>query len=112
MSMNTYRAVWMLFLVIIVLPAFVMASGMEGLDFEQASIFTLQTLEAYGIPHIIAIVIGYPVTVVATVIPGTSTLMAMLGNFIWSGLGIFFLFLFLVNIEPPFYKATETQTEV
>lgn len=108
MSMSTYRVVWMLFLLIIVLPAFVMASGMEGLDFHEAALFTLRTLEAYGLPHLFSVVIGYPVTVVATLLPGTSSMMAWVGDFIWKGLGVFFLALFFITFEPPFYRKQNT----
>lgn len=110
MSMSTYRVVWMLVMVFIVVPAFVMASGMEGLAFKEASLYTLSTLDAYGVPRIIGVVIGYPVTILATLLPGTSTLATLLGDFIWKGLGIVFLTLFFILLEPPFYRE-EADTE-
>lgn len=107
MSMNTYRAVWMLLMVLVVAPAFMMASGMEGLDFHESVIFTRGTFHYFGFPDFIASILAYPVTVVATVIPGSSSLITMLGDFfVWQGLGVVFLVVFFINFEPPFYRST------
>lgn len=105
MSMSTYRAVWMLVMVFIVAPAFIVASGMEGLDFEHSVTFTLITLQNYGAPYFLVSLIAYPVTVVATLIPGTSSLAVLFGDFfLWKGLGVVLLLAFFINFEPPFYR--------
>jgi hypothetical protein len=104
--MAIYRIVWMFLMVIIVAPAFVMASGMEGIGFQEASVFTMTTFQGYGVPHFLAALLSYPVTIVATLIPGTSSLAAWAGDWIWQGVGILFLAVFFLNLEPPFYRAT------
>lgn len=106
MSMSTYRAVWMLLMVFIVAPAFMMASGMEGLGFQDSLSLTFNTFHDYGLPQFMTELLVYPVTIVATVIPGTSSLATMPADFIWPGLGVIFLVVFFINFEPPFYRET------
>lgn len=111
MSMSTYRVVWMMLMIFVVVPAFVMASGMEGLDFHGAAVYTLITLQDYGLPNFVASLLAYPVTIVATMIPGTSSLAALLGDFLWQGLGIVFLVVFFIHFEPPFYRPAESVSD-
>lgn len=106
MSMTTYRAVWMLLMVFLVAPAFLMASGMEGVGFQEGASYTFMTLQAYGVPSFLAEWLAYPVTILATLIPGTSSLVAVMGDTIFTGLGMIFLIAFLANVEPPFYRSS------
>lgn len=106
MSMKTYRAVWMLLMVFLMAPAFLMASGMEGVGFQEGASYTFMTLQSYGVPGFLAEWMAYPVTIVATLIPGTSSLVALMGDTLFTGLGMVFMIAFLVFVEPPFYRSS------
>ncbi|MBI6882978.1 hypothetical protein [Pseudomonas putida] len=109
--MAIYRAAWMLLMVLIVTPAFIMASGVEGLSFSEAAHFVDFTLWSMGVPALITGVLAYPITLVATLIPGTSSLAVMFGEFfLWKGLGVVLLLAFFIQLEPPFYRK-ESQVE-
>lgn len=107
MSMSTYRVVWMAFMVFIVAPAFVLASSVEGLDFSQSVLSVQGDLYGFWVPSFIGDYLAYPVTMLATILPGTSSMATFFGEMIWSGVGLVMTIIFFINFEPPFY--TEPQ---
>jgi hypothetical protein len=105
MNMSAYRTIWTLFVILILAPAFINASSVEGLIFSEARIHMVGILMNYLLPESIASILSYPVTALATLLPGTSSVSTAFGNFIWPWIGQLVVFLFLITIDPPFYKA-------
>ncbi|MBD8614073.1 hypothetical protein IFT69_10115 [Pseudomonas putida] len=107
--MNIYRAVWALFMVLVVTPAFILASGTELQTLHETALQALRLLHYYNVPHFLAIILGYPIAVVATILPGSSSLIPFLGNMIWEQVGVIFLAVALLNVSPPFYKKSDRE---
>ncbi|MQT93059.1 hypothetical protein [Pseudomonas helleri] len=102
--MAIYRGIWALFMLLVVTPAFLLASTTELNSFHETSIRALILLQDLHVPYYLSLALEYPVAIVATILPGSSTLLPFLGNMIWEYVGVIFLAVALVNVEPPFYK--------
>ncbi len=107
--MGIYRAVWAIAMVFIVAPAFLLASSTELNNFHETSIQALMLLEDWYVPHYLAMVFGYPIAVMATILPGSSTLIPFLGDMIWKNVGVIFLAIALFKVDPPFYKPSNKE---
>lgn len=103
--MGTYRVVWALLMLLVVVPGFVLASSTELQTLHETAISAVILLEDYYyMPRFLAFLLSYPVAVVATLLPGSSSLLILFGDMIWRGLGVIFLSVALVNVQPPFYE--------
>ncbi|MDP9653504.1 UNVERIFIED_ORG: hypothetical protein J2W87_001413 [Pseudomonas putida] len=111
-SSRSYEGFWFLFTVFVIFPAFIMASNVEGLDFGEARYSIQCGLMEFFMPQSMSWVLSFPVTVMATVIPGTAALSTAFGNFIWSWVGPLLVGLFLLSIAPPFIEKFERDASV
>jgi hypothetical protein len=104
MNMQAYKGLWIVFTIFVLLPAFMMASNVEGLGFEEGR-FAIQCglMELY-IPQAMSWVLSFPVTVMAILLPGSLALSTGFGNLVWPMVGPFLVALFLLTIDPPGYK--------
>lgn len=108
MNMSAYKGLWILFTVFVLTPTFILASGVEGLGFVEAR-FTMQNeLVGYYVPEFLAWILSFPVTAMSTLIPGSVSLSTAFGNFIWPWVGPLTVMVFLLTINPPFYKETQS----
>lgn len=102
--MSLYRTAWFLFMFFIVTPGFIFASSVEGIEFwEAADTIGYQLYNTLYFPGFIAAALSVPVTVMATLLPGSSSAAPLMGEMILQGVGIIFTFLFFILIRPPFY---------
>lgn len=102
--MRIYRVVWAIFMFGVVAPGFLLASSTELQTFNETVISARNLLHGYHAPSIIMDLLGYPIAIMATILPGSSTLLPFLGEMIWENVGVFLLGAALLNVEPPFYK--------
>jgi hypothetical protein len=101
--MQAYRAIWFFFMILVVFPAFISASYVEGLEFWEAQeVMISRLVSTWYYPTFLAHLLAMPITVVATILPGTSAALPLFGEMIWQGVGVIFTLLFMVFIEPPF----------
>lgn len=107
MNMSAYKGLWILLTVFVIFPAFIMASNVEGLGFGEARYFIQCGLMEFYLPQSMSWVLSFPVTLMATLIPGSAALSTAFGNFIWPWVGPLLVCMFLLTIDPPFYKADE-----
>jgi hypothetical protein len=104
MKMSTYRTLWTLFAIFILTPAFILSSNVEGLSFGEARLAMVNDLMGFYFPQMLATLLSFPVTLMATLIPGSTALSTAFGNFIWPWIGPMTVLMFLVSIDPPGYK--------
>lgn len=93
---------------LITAPGFMLASSVEGVEFWEAAENTgFQLYNTFYFPGFLASALSVPVTAMATLLPGTSSLTPVMGHMIWEGIGIIFTFIFFMLIRPPFYKTDQ-----
>lgn len=102
--MAIYRVVWAIFMVLIVAPAFLLASATESHSLSETAHGAYRLLSGLHMPDIISAVAAYPIAIVATLLPSSSSLLPFLGEMIWKGVGVILLAAAFINIRPPFYK--------
>ena len=104
--MVVYRVFWFFLMVLIVAPGFIFASSAEGIEFwELAEYVAIEMHRSFYMPAFLAEALAYPVAIMSTILPGSSTVAVMLGEMIWKGVGVLFTIIFFMLIEPPFYRA-------
>jgi hypothetical protein len=110
MNMTTYKGLWKLFILFIIFPAFIMASNVEGLGFGEAREYIQGGLMEFFLPQAFAWILSFPVTVMATLTPGSVALSTGFGNLLWPWVGPLTVALVLLSINPPFCsKAVEAE---
>ncbi|KGK24511.1 hypothetical protein GT93_06490 [Pseudomonas plecoglossicida] len=102
--MTIYRVAWAIFMVLIVAPAFLLASATESHSISEVADGAYKLLCDLHLPYIISGIVAYPVAIVATLLPSSSSLLPFLGEMIWKGVGVTLLAAAFLNIRPPFYK--------
>jgi hypothetical protein len=99
-----YRAGWWLFMLLVVGPAWYLASSVEGLSFLKAVSVIRSGLAGLHFPDFLGTLLAYPVTLLATLIPGSSAL-AFVVVYMFFSLGAFPIFaLFFALIQPPGFR--------
>ena len=96
---------------IFVAPGFLLASATELQTFNETVISARNLLHGYHAPSLIMDLLGYPIAIMATILPGSSTLLPFMGEMIWENVGVFLLGAALLNVEPPFYKREAEELE-
>ena len=109
--MRIYRVVWALFMFSVVAPGFLLASATELQTFNETVISARDFLHSYHAPNLVMDLLGYPIATMATILPGSSTLLPFLGEMIWENVGVILLGAALLNVEPPFYKPEAEELE-
>ncbi|MFJ2711644.1 hypothetical protein ACIOZM_12210 [Pseudomonas sp. NPDC087346] len=109
--MRIYRVVWAVFMFSVVAPGFLLASATELQTFSETVISARNLLHGYHAPSLVMDLLGYPIAIMATILPGSSTLLPFLGEMIWENVGVFLLGAALLNVEPPFYKREAEELE-
>lgn len=100
-----YRCGWWLFMVLMVGPAWFLASTVEGVGFSRAVEIIRYGLDGLYFPNFLSDLLCYPVTVLATLIPGSSALVFLILSLFLSYGAIFVAFLYFALVQPPnFYE--------
>lgn len=106
-----YRCGWWLFMVLMVGPAWYLASTVEGVGFSKAVEIIRVGLYGLHFPDFLVSLVSYPVTVLATIIPGSSALLfAVMGLFFSYG-AFFFAFLYFALVQPPNFYAMKSRLD-
>ncbi len=105
--MRAYRICWAILMLCVVTPAFFLASATELMTLHETAIQAIVFLQGWYMPNFLASIFAYPVAILATMLPGSSTLLIFLGEMIWQNLGVILLAAALLNVEPPFYKSQD-----
>lgn len=89
----------------VVTPAFVLASATELQTLPETAAQALGFLQGWYFPHFLASILAYPIAVMATILPGSSTLLPFMGEMVWKNVGVILLAAALLSVDPPFYKS-------
>ena len=105
--LDGWNAFWAFFMILIFTPAWILSTTVEGVGFTTASNLVGGTLMSWGFPHFMAVVMVWPVTILATLIPGSSTwllgpLLMTMGSYPWLMVIVGALFFF--QFEMPYYR--------
>lgn len=98
-----YRCGWWLFMVLMVGPAWYLASTVEGVGFSKAVEIIRDGLYGLHFPDFLVSLVSYPVTMLATLIPGSSALLFSVAALFVSYGAFFFAFLYFALVQPPNY---------
>jgi hypothetical protein len=99
-----YRCGWFLFMVMVFAPAWLFASSVEGVPFEMAVDIIRQELGYLFFPDFLSSVLSYPVTALATLIPGSSAFIIM-PIYMWvGGFSVVVAMLYFAFVQPPYFK--------
>lgn len=120
MGMILYRVVWFLLMVLVMAPAFIFASNVEGISYVEAQSVVLKYLQSIiHLPYAVALPMSPVVAFVAQLLPATSSLAVMAGEMLWEHVGVIFTFIFFGLVQPPMFKLpvfgrkkTTAETEV
>jgi hypothetical protein len=100
-----YRCGWWLFMVLMVGPAWYLASTVEGVPFSKAVDIIRYGLHGLHFPDFLVSLVSYPVTMLATLIPGSSALVFLILALFISYGAFFFAFMYFALVQPPnFYE--------
>lgn len=106
-KLDGWNAAWAFFMILIFTPAFLLSTTVEGVSFHTALNLVGGQLMGWGFPHFMAVVMVWPVTILATLIPGSSTwllgpLLMSMGSMPWLMVIVGGLFFF--QFEMPYYR--------
>ncbi len=102
--MFAYRIVWAAFMVLVFAPAFMLASSVEGISYNESVWWMAEQMNDYfSFPVWLADIVSYPAALIAAVLPGTSSLAIIPGEMFLEHLGRILVFLFFLLVRPPFY---------
>lgn len=110
--MSNVRFYWLIFMTVIVVPAFLLASSAEGVTFEELLFATRNMLSFEFVPNFVTFIVSYPVSILAKMLPGTSTLIPVFGDIIWQGVGIASVLIIFSNVAPPLNRDADTRIYV
>lgn len=110
--MSTSRFIWAVFMALVVAPAFVLASSVEGINFNQSLDSVRSSLYGFWLPDFLGYILSFPITIIATIFPASSSSLPFAGNMIWSGVGIIATILVFINIAPPFNRDKDSRLRV
>lgn len=106
-NLEGWNAFWALFMVLIFTPAWLLSSSVEGIDWGMSAQLVGYQLSMWGYPGFMVTVMMWPVTILATVIPGSSAwllgpLLMSMSSMPWVMLIVGGLFFF--QFEMPYYR--------
>jgi hypothetical protein len=107
-----YRCTWFVFMVFVFAPAWMWASSVEGVSFDLALGIVKTELNMFACPDVLANVLKYPITVLATIIPGSSRfalfpLLMFMGSY-----SLLAAFVYFALVRPPFYREMKLKADI
>lgn len=111
-NITFYRAGWFLFSILVLGPAWFVASSVEGLSFGVAADgVPLLLRDSLFFPEWLGYLLRYPITLVATFIPGSSAVVFLFLMSIFSYGALAVTFIYFGFVQPPNYNAMKTKLD-
>jgi hypothetical protein len=110
-KINFYRVGWFLFSVLVLGPAWFVASSVEGVSFGTAVDVVSQELHVLYFPNFLISLVVYPVTLLATFIPGSSAVIFLVFMSVFSYGALAITFVFFGLVQPPNYNAMKSKLD-
>ncbi|MBO2925389.1 hypothetical protein J5H75_27350 [Pseudomonas asiatica] len=108
-----YRTGWIVLMVLVVAPGFIMAGHVDGITFTEATAVVMENMHYwFSIPWEIAAVLSPVVAFVGQLFPASSAVAVISGEMIWEHLGVILTILFFATIKPPFYAKVQQKYEL
>lgn len=105
-----YRVIWFLAMVLVMAPAFIFASNVEGISHVEAKAVVLGYLQSViHLPYEAALPLSPVVAFVAQLLPASSSLVVMAGEMLWEHLGVILTFVFFAFVSPPFVDKVDAR---
>jgi hypothetical protein len=106
-----YRSIWFMFMVLVFAPAWFLASSVEGISFGLAVDVVHAGLEGLYFPGWLASLVSYPVTAMATLIPGSSRSAYWAVYMVFSSFSVVIFFVYFMLVEPPNYRRMKFEAD-
>ncbi len=108
-----YRTGWIILMVLVVAPGFIMAGQVDGISYTEATAVVMENIHYwFSMPWEIAAFLSPVVAFVAQLFPASSAIAVMAGEMIWEHLGVILAFLFFATIKPPLYAKVQKKYEL
>jgi hypothetical protein len=104
-----YRASWFVFMALIFAPAWFLASSVEGISFGPAVDVVRDGLEGLYFPRWLSSLVKYPVTALATIIPGSSLSGYWAVYLVFSSFSVIIFFALFMMVQPPNYRQMQME---
>lgn len=105
-----YRVVWFLVMMLVMAPAFIFASNVEGISYVEAQAVILRYSQSVlHFPYGMALALSPVMAFVAQLLPATSSLLVMAGEMLWEHVGVILTFLFFAFVSPPFVDKVDAR---
>jgi hypothetical protein len=105
-----YRVVWFLVMMLVMAPAFIFASNVEGISYREATMVVLGYLQSViHLPYEVALPLSPIVAFVGQLLPASSSLLVMAGEMLWEHIGVILTFLFFAFVSPPFVDKVDAR---
>ncbi|WP_426212467.1 hypothetical protein [Pseudomonas sp. TWR2-1-1] len=106
-----YRIVWFLAMVLVMAPAFIFASNVEGISYREATAVVLGYLQSViHLPYAVALPLSPVVAFVGQLLPASSSMVVMAGEMLWEHIGVILTFLFFAFVSPPFVDKVDARS--
>ncbi|MHD0644219.1 hypothetical protein ACYPKM_01115 [Pseudomonas aeruginosa] len=101
--MRAYLIFWPIFMILCVGPAFNFAAIAGMVPYQDLSNYIVAYYQEFWIPDPLAVILSYPTSLLALLLPSTSTaLLALFALFLPGGYGVFLFSCVLAFIPAPF----------
>ncbi len=98
-----YRLVWFFAMVLVMAPAFIMSSFVDGLSYSEGTVVAFEGMASVMFfPYELASFLAPAVTVVGQLLPASSSFAVTVGEMIWEHIGVIMTFLFFAFVRAPF----------
>lgn len=105
-----YRIGWLLLMILVLAPAFILAGIVDGVTFEEASVIAYHGMQdTLHFPAGLAEFVLPLVTFVARLLPVSCYIPVLAGEMFWEHVGVIFTFLFFASIRPPYFAEVESK---
>lgn len=106
-----YRTGWFLFMVLVFGPAWYLASTVEGVSFSSSLDIISEGLGDLYFPSFLVSLLKYPITILATLIPGSSAFVFIVLALFFSYGSFFIAFLYFAFVQPPNFNEMKTKLD-
>ncbi|UUC20527.1 hypothetical protein NOV18_08615 [Pseudomonas asiatica] len=108
-----YRTGWIILMILVVAPGFIMAGQVDGITYTEACSVVMENMHNwFSMPWEIAALLSPVVAFAAQLFPASSAIAVMAGEMVWEHLGVILTFLFFATIKPPFYAKIQKKYEL
>lgn len=112
MAIATYRLTWFALMILVMAPAFIFASDVDGISYREANWVVAQGLHyQFFLPWEMAGFASPVIAFVAQLLPASSSVAVLGGEMVWEHIGVILAFLFFGGVKPPVFGWMISKTD-